>query len=87
MRLYLRSVRGDRDKPVLPIRAQQLHAGEHRCRIFGAKADQVYHIRVDGIPRDGLRVIRVAHQHKPCTQAVRKPRAVKAGYIGAETCL
>lgn len=50
-------------------------------------AAQVYHIRVDGIPRDGLRVIRVAHQHKPCTQAVRKPRAVKGRDIGAETCL
>ena len=87
MRLNLRPVGGDRDKPVLPIGAQQLHVGEHRCRIFGAKADQVHHIRVDGIPRDGLRIIRVSHQHKPCTQAVRKPRAVKGRDIGAETCL
>ena len=34
---------------------------------------------VDGIPCNGLRIIRVAHQHKPCTQTIRKPRAVKAG--------
>ena len=61
--------------------------GQHRCRIFCTKCDQIYNLRRKPVLRHLTGIIRISHTYHALLDSVQKPLGVKCRYVRSHSCM
>ena len=61
--------------------------GQHRCRIFCTKCDQIYNLRRKTVLRHLTGIVRISHTYHALLDSVQKPLGVKCRYVRSHSCM